>query len=163
MKRFLVLAAAVAAASTVGCANARYVQQTPDEGVVAIPSNTDAWPDYNRTQALKLIEQHVGPAFDIVEEREVNVGTATTSYQDASQELTATATRNVNEYHIHYRRRAGGLTGFPGTGVPAGGMVPTGGIVPVQHTEPKTNALPADTVTPAGGLPPPDMTGLGGS
>jgi hypothetical protein len=193
MRRFLVLAAAVAAASTVGCANARYVQKAGDEGVVAIPRNSDAWPEYNRTSALKLIEQHVGPAFEIVEEREVKTGTATSNTQNVNREqtfnsevpflpaerettTTTTTARDITEYHIHYRRKAGGLTGFPGATppanavVPTGGAAPAGGVVPAHHTQPQgataNGVTPAGvamppTPTPAGALPPPDMTGIG--
>jgi hypothetical protein len=193
MRRFLVLAAAVAAASGVGCANARYVQKIADEGVVAIPVNSDTWPSYNRSGALKLIEQHVGPDYEIVEEREVKTGTATTNVQNtkneqtfnsevpflpaARQTTTATTTAaDITEYHIHYRRLAGGLTGFPGTAppanavVPAGGAAPASGVMPAHHTEPQAGAVGGvtqaggampPTPTPAGALPPPDMTGIG--
>src|SRR5689334_20378228 len=142
MKRLLVLVAAVATALSVGCANARYVQKMGDEGIVAIPNNTDAWPSYNRTEACRLIEQHVGQAYEIVEEKEVVTGTATTNNQNTNREATfnpdvpflpaerqttttTTTSRNLTEYQIHYRKKVGGLTGFPGTGVaPAGGAAP---------------------------------------
>ena len=131
MKRFLMLAAAVAVASTVGCANARYVQKVGDEGVVAVPVNSDAWPSYNRTSALKLIEQHVGPGYEIVEEREVKTGTATTNTQNTNREqtfnsevpflpaerqttTTTTTAAAITEYHIHYRKRSGGTDRVPG-------------------------------------------------
>ncbi|HET6574785.1 MAG TPA: hypothetical protein VFG68_14365, partial [Fimbriiglobus sp.] len=171
MRRFLALAAAVAAASTVGCANARYVQKIEDEGVVAIPVNSDTWPSYNRTSALKLIEQHVGSAYEIVEEREIKTGTTTSNVQNTRNEQTfnsevpflpaekqtttsTTTAADITEYHIHYRKRAGGLTGFPGA-------APAGGVVPAHHTQPQADTTSG--VTPAGGaLPPPDMTGLGG-
>jgi hypothetical protein len=186
MRRFLVLAAAVAAASTVGCANARYVQKIDNEGVVAIPRNSDTWPDYNRSNALKLIEQHVGQGYEIVEEREIKTGTTTSNVQNTNREqtfnseipflpaekqttTTTTTAHDITEYHIHYRRRAGGLTGFPGTTpasavVPAGGTAPAGGVVPAHHTQPQAAATTApmpSTPTPAGGLPPPDMTSIG--
>ncbi|HVK16747.1 MAG TPA: hypothetical protein VM533_07340 [Fimbriiglobus sp.] len=187
MSRFLVLAAAVAVASTVGCANARYVQKIDNEGVVAVPANSDAWPSYNRTNALKLIEQHIGPAYEIVEEREIKTGTATSNVQNTTSEqtinsevpflpaekqttTTTTTAQDLTEYHIHYRRKAGGLTGFPGTTpatavAPAGGMAPAAsGVVPAVHTQaspaPAGAAMPP-TPTPAGALPPPDMNGVG--
>lgn len=184
MRRFLVLAAAVTTASSVGCANARYVQKIEDEGVVAVPVNSDAWPSYNRTSALKLIEQHVGPAYEIVEEREVKTGTATTNTQNTNREQTfnsevpflpaekrtttsTTTASDIKEYHIHYRRKAGGLTGFPGTTpsasaiMPAGGAAPASGVVPALHTEPAASAAPTTPLPPSGGLPPPDMSGIG--
>ena len=65
--RCLVLAAVVAGLS--GCASpARYVETQGDTGVVAIPSNSDVWPNYNRKAAMALIEKHVGPNYEIVEE-----------------------------------------------------------------------------------------------
>lgn len=183
MRQFLVLAA-VAAASSVGCANARYVQKIEGEGVVAVPVNSDAWPSYNRTNALKLIEEHVGPAYEIVEEREVKTGTSTTNTQNTDREQTfnsevpflpaerqtttsTTTASDVKEYHIHYRRKAGGLTGFPGTTpaanavLPAAGAAPAGGVVTADHTEPAASAAPTAPLPPSGGLPPPDMTGIG--
>src|SRR5690242_10545260 len=133
MKRFLILAAAVATATSVGCANARYVQKMGDEGIVAIPNNTDAWPNYNRTEACRLIEQHVGPAYEIVEEKEVVTGTATTNNQDTNREATfnpdvpflpaerqttttTTTPRHLAEYHTDHRKKVGGLPGSPRTG-----------------------------------------------
>lgn len=178
MRRFLMLAASVAVASAVGCANARYVQKVGDEGVVAVPVNSDAWPSYNRTNALKLIEQHVGPGYEIVEEREVTTGTATTNTQNTNREqtfnsevpflpaekqttTTTTTAANITEYHIHYRKRSGGLTGFPGTTAPANAIVPTNAVVPVEHTQPPADAGPTVPVPPSGALPPPDLTGIG--
>jgi len=186
MKRLLVLAAAVVDASSVGCANARYVQKSLDEGIVAVPSNTDAWPDYNRTNALKLIEAHVGPAYDIIDEGEVKTGTATTKVKNTDREATlnptlpgvlpaekqttttTTTARDLTEYQIHYRKKAGGLTGFPGTGVtPAGGVAAPagGGVVPAQYTTPPAGTVGAtpQTVAPAaqaGALPPPNLAGV---
>ena len=167
MRRFLVLAAAVAVASSVGCANARYVQKSADEGIVAVPSNTDTWPDNNRTNALKLIEQHVGPYYDIVDEREVTTGHDTINHQDtkreatfngdvpflpAEKQTTTTTTTTVprKDYHIHYRRSAPGIAGrgagFSTEG--ATGAAPS--IVPAAHSAPAAQSP----------LPPPDMSGL---
>ncbi len=180
MRRFLVLTAAVAVASSVGCANARYVQKAGDEGVIAIPANSDVWPSFNRTNALRMIEEHVGPAYEIVEEREVKTGTATTNTQNTNVEqtvnsqvpflpaqkqttTTTTTAADSTEYQIHYRKRTGGMTGFPGTGavVPTGGATPAGGVVPAVHTQPAASTALPPTVTPAGALSPPDMTGIG--
>src|SRR5436305_13628873 len=88
MKQVLLMAAAVVAAASTGCGGARYVQRSGDEGIVAIPANTDTWPTNNRSAAMKLIEQHVGPSFDIVDEREVKTGQTTVNNQNTEREQT---------------------------------------------------------------------------
>ena len=167
MKRVVIFAAAVAAASGAGCANARYVQKAGDEGIVSVRANSDAWPEYNRTNALKLIEQHVGRDYEIVDEKEVVTGHNTVNQQNTNREATfnsqvpflpaekqttttTTTAVPVTEWQIHYRRRAAsGLTGLPA-------VVPASGVVPTSHT------VPPATVSPAGltnsPLPPPDLS-----
>jgi hypothetical protein len=81
---------------------------------------------------------------------------------------TTTTARDITEYHIHYRKRTGGLTGFPGTTpaanpiLQAGGTAPAGGVVQAIHTQPQADAVPTIPVPPPGALPAPDMTGIGG-
>jgi len=167
MKRLLLLAAAVVAAAGMGCTNARYVQKTSDEGVVAVSDHSDVWPTYNKTNANKLIAEHVGSDYEIIEEREVSTGTATTNVQDTKREATVnsqipflpaeretttktTTAKNLTEIHIHYRKR------MPGTPVSPSTLMQTGGATPA--TKPTTVAPAAMTGTP--GIPPPDMTGL---
>lgn len=191
MRRVLVLAAAVAAAAGSGCASARHVHKSGDEGIVAITANTDAWPEYNRTNAMKLIEEHVGPNFEILEEREVVTGTVTNNTQQtkdeatfnsevpflpATKETTTTTTTAtpIKEWQIHYRRASGGLTQFPGGGVPGGAAAPAGGVVPASHTgpagwneaAPRTGSVaPAAMTAGSPALPPPNlpnMTHFGG-
>jgi hypothetical protein len=174
MKRLLVLAAALTAATGSGCANARYVQKATDEGVVAIPSNTDSWPEYYRTKALGLITAHVGPDYEIVREDEVVTGHTTVNQQDtkreatfngsipflpAEKQMTTTTTTQVpqKEWQIHYRKRAASATAaWPraGAGQPPVTQ-PAGGVVPAAATQPA--AAPGAGVVPAGGLPMPDM------
>jgi hypothetical protein len=165
MKRVLVLAAAVVAAAGSGCANARYVQRGADEGVVAIPANTDVWPDYQRTKALELIQAHVGPNYEIVNEQEVVTGHTTVNQQDTKREATLNGsvpflpaekqqttmtTTDVpqKEWQIQYRKvKVGGIAGR-GTGFGTG-VMPAGGVPP---------ATTGAAVTPAGGLlPPPNL------
>ena len=147
------MAAAVVAAASTGCGGARYVHRSGDEGIVAIPANTDAWPSNHRSGAMKLIEQHVGPSYDILEEKEVATGQTTTNNQNTNKEATfntsipflpaekqttttTTTTRDVTEYRIHYRKRTGVAVGAPGGGpgpvggLPIGGVVQTGAQVP---------------------------------
>ncbi len=172
MRRLVVLAAAVAVASSVGCANARYVKKSGDEGIVAIDSNTDTWPSYNRTNAMKLIEAHVGTGYEIVEEGEVAVGQVEINRQDtdrqaafnpsnpflpAEKETTTTTTTTMpkTEYHIVYRRSAQSPAA-----VGSGGSIPPplgGAVLPVQHTAP--SASPAGLSAAPPGLPPPDLSG----
>lgn len=167
MKRLLLLAAAVMAAASTGCTNARYVQKTSEEGVVAISDRSDVWPSYNYTNARKLIAEHVGTDYEIVEEREVNTGTATTTAQNKTNEatfnseipflpaekqttMTTTTARSLTELHIHYRKK------MPGTAVsPQATIQQTGGTSAVA--KPTTIAPAAMT----GAMPPPDMTGTG--
>ncbi len=167
MKRLLVLAAAVVAAAGMGCTNARYVQKTSDEGVIAVSDRSDVWPTYNMTNARKLMAEHVGTDYEIVEESEVATGTATTNVQDTKREATVNSTipflpaerqtttntttaRNLTELHIHYRKR------MPGTSVSPPTVMQTGGTAPAAR--PTTLAPAAMTGTP--GIPAPDMTGL---
>jgi hypothetical protein len=174
MRRLVVLAAAVAVASSVGCANARYIQKNADEGVVAVGSNTDTWPSYNRTNALKLIEAHVGPGYEIVDEREVANGVVETNRQDTDRQAvfnpnnpflpaekqtttTTTTTTPRTEYHITYRRAARSPVA-----VGSGGSIPPPhgpSVLPAGYAAP--SASPATlSGAPTGGIAPPDLSGL---
>src|SRR6266496_1292246 len=98
------------------------------------------------TSAMKLIEQHVGPSFDILEEKEVATGQTTTNNQNTNKEATfntsvpflpaekqttttTTTTHDLTEYRIHYRKRTGTFVGTPGGGMgPVGGLSIGGGV-----------------------------------
>ena len=163
-----------------GCASpARFVERTADSGVVAIPSNTDSWPGYNRREALALIQKHVGPSYEIVEEREVATGKKTYNDQQVNNEQTwntsnpllpankqtvqnTTTTQDVTEYRIAYRKKTSfntGGTGF-GSGMP-NGLTPAGGAMPsaggpgtaTQSITHPTTGAPLG-VQPAGGVIP---------
>jgi hypothetical protein len=54
-----------------GCASARYVRLDGNEGVVAIPSNTEA----NRKKATELMSQKFPQGYEIIHEEEVVTGT----------------------------------------------------------------------------------------
>src|SRR5262245_48825273 len=172
MKRVLILIAAAWAASGVGCANARYVQKAGDEGVVSVADNSDVWPTYNRSNALKLIEQHVGPDYEVVEEGEVVTGQSTVNTQNTNREATAnkkfpyltgeretttatSTTSDLKEYRIHYRRKPLG----PSIG---GGLAPAGGVPPATGgVQPASGTVAPAAMTQSPGLPPPDLTGFG--
>ena len=104
-----------------GCQSPRVVSRTADEGVVALPANSDDWPLRHQSEAKKIIRAHVGDSYEVVEEKEVVTGYATTNVQDRQTELAphsvlpflpaereTTTTRTVatpqKEWHIHYRR-----------------------------------------------------------
>jgi hypothetical protein len=116
-------ACALAAISTVGCGTARYIQKDVNGGVIALPSD-NRW---NREKAEKLMKEHVGTGYQVVEEKEVVTGQVTTNHSDTQNELgvhsaipilpankqvttTTTSTRDETEWHITYRR-GGTLSG----------------------------------------------------
>lgn len=161
------LSALVAAAS--GCASpARYVERGSDSGVVAVPTNTDAFPTYHYSEAMSLIRKHVGTDFEIVEEREVATGKQTFNDQKVNNEETwntsnpflpatkqtvqnTTTTKDVTEWRIAYRKKMKSpgpnptpSTGEIGRGGSTTGVTPAGGPAPV-----------GSTVQPAGGIVPP--------
>ena len=57
-----------------GCSSARYVSSEPNGGVVAIPHNSNSWPDYNRKHAEELMKQQCPEGYVIDREAEVVVG-----------------------------------------------------------------------------------------
>jgi hypothetical protein len=61
-----------------GCTSARYISMEPDGGVVAIPSNTNTWPNFYRDQAVELIKKRC-PDYVLVHEEEVVTGQTTHS------------------------------------------------------------------------------------
>lgn len=177
MKRWGMFALVAAVAATGGCASsAKYVDHSkPDMGVVAIPDNSDSWPNGNRRAALELIEKHVGPNYEIVEERTVPTGrTATrTPLPDTNESLNprnqaspvkrptgmaATRQEEVTEYRITYRKKAGG---FPAPRELASqeetGLTPAGGTIGPARDLPRPSAggpislFNRNTVQPAGG------------
>ncbi len=74
MRNSLLIVLAVAAGCLSGCAKARIVEVTPQGGVVAIPSNSNSWPNYYRDQAEELMRERCPDGFEIVEEKEVVTG-----------------------------------------------------------------------------------------
>jgi hypothetical protein len=67
----------VAPLAAVGCQSARFVQTQASGGVVAIPSNTNSWPNYHRDHALELIAKKCPNGYVIDREEEVVVGQRT--------------------------------------------------------------------------------------
>ncbi len=110
-------------ASLAGCATttARPILRDRDGGVVAIPDNSDRFPDYNRSQAEDLIREHVGNNYEIVREEEYVLGPVTTSETSttkrtflnwllpwrAAENATTSSTsltKNQTEYRLQYRK-----------------------------------------------------------
>lgn len=107
--------------ASVGCQSPRVVSRTADEGVIALPANSDEWPLRHQSTAKKMIRDHVGDAYEVVEEKEVTTGYTTTNIQDRESAMTmnstnpflpaareTTTSRTVatpqKEWQIHYRR-----------------------------------------------------------
>jgi hypothetical protein len=157
MNRILFAVAAVVTGLS-GCVSpARYVEKSPtgDTGVIAIPANTDTWPMHYRSEAVALIQKHVGPNFEIVDEKEVVVGNRTDNNQYVKREqaynnpftgpvekdtiTNTTSTHDLTEYRITYRKKSGpmaiGLNNLTSTG--GGGLTqtPTGpaGVTQTQY------------------------------
>jgi len=140
MRRVLAVCCAGLLVASLGCANTRQVSRNADEGIVALADNSDSWPSYHRTKGRKLIEEHVGAEYEIVEEKEVTVGYTTTQNQQVTSEPTfgtipflpaekqTTVTNSTQtphkEWQIHYRRRAA-PSGTAGTGIPTTTTVQT--------------------------------------
>jgi hypothetical protein len=159
--RSVAVALAALVAGLSGCTSpARYVEKTADAGVVAIPKNTDVWPSNYHSEAVELIKKHVGPNYEIVEEREVPVTTVTNTRQQVDRETSlhplnpfrgpgatdtvtnTTATTDITEWRITYRRRA----------APPAGPVPAGEPFPGGTTlTPATATPPGPAAVPVGG------------
>lgn len=147
------LGVAALVAGLSGCASpAKEISFDPQtgSGVVAIPANSDAWPTFNRQQAVALIQKRVGPNFDIVEEGQVVTGKQTVNNQQTTgdQAFGTTTTTDVTEYRIAYRKLpAGQASRAPLPGMPA---APGG----VQQTQYMQGAAAAAGVHAAGGIVP---------
>ncbi len=142
MGRGIALVLAGFAALAGGCATpARYVEKSADSGIIAIPTNQGIFGGYNEREATKLIQQHVGSDYEIVDAREVVTGQTTLNNQQMDGQQTAnrrnpnqpgfqqnamntTTTQDTTEWRIWYRRKAS--LGRPGQ--PVSGVMQTGGV-----------------------------------
>lgn len=95
-----------------GCQTARMVYQTPDMGIVAIPSNTSKWPHYHRRKAEELMRQQFPEGYLVESEGEEVVGYDTHQNGSAHVQVAgplsismgdATTTQRT-EWRIKYRR-----------------------------------------------------------
>lgn len=164
----LVLSVAACLAGVSGCATpARYVERTEESGVVAIPQNNDAFPSFSRSDALALIEKHVGPNYDIIEERSVATQVPTRRNLQAETEHVRTTNRinpsigadtpvaagthEVTEWRIAYRKRTGSWLTDGGLTTSAASLTQPG--AEVQQTQYQSGGAPANVVN-AGGIVP---------
>ena len=138
----------------IGCNGARYIVKNQDSGVVAIPSNTDYWPTYNRSRALKLIEEHCPNGFDIEREEEYVTGTVTTQHTETDNDYfgpfiineaatTSTSHYDQTEWRIYYKARNNGAGHFP-----VGNPIPN--LNPPPQGEPNQNLTPVLGVSKVG-------------
>ena len=161
MKRGITFALLGVLAAAGGCGSpAQFVEKRGDSGTVSISDNTNYWPNYNRREALALIQQHVGPNYEIIDERKVVTGQSTRNEQQTNTEMTqnkrnpnlpgerqtttgSVTTQDITQWQISYRKLPA-AGDYPPPGVtPAGGVIRTGG--------PGAGVVPS--VQPAGGTP----------
>jgi hypothetical protein len=120
----------VVVAGLSGCSTARYVERSSDSGTVGIATNTDTWPGHNRTEAIALIEKHVGPNYVIVDEHQVTTEQRAPYNPDSSNTSTM---QTITEWQIKYKRAnavAGGVPQAQATPGSAPVVNPPSGIVP---------------------------------
>ena len=114
----VVLLVAVAATSLGGCAKARHVEVTQQGGVVAIPSNTNTWPNYYRNQAEELIGEKCPDGYEIVQEEEVVTGQVA---HTNSRTKTERAPRlDLGRFHNDAEESEGKTTSLAGLSIPLG-------------------------------------------
>jgi hypothetical protein len=98
-----------------GCAGPRFVNMDASGGVVAIPSNSNCWPNYYRDEAIKMIASRCPDGYVIDQEHEVVVGSTTRQYGGAEGQtngplasvvgVTKTETRALKEWQITFHRK----------------------------------------------------------
>ncbi len=162
MKRGITFALLGVLAAAGGCGSpAQFVEKRTDSGTVSISDNTNYWPNYNRREALALIQQHVGPNYEIIDERKVVTGQSTRNEQQTNTEMTqnrrnpnlpgerqtttgSVTTQDLTQWQITYRK-------LPAVGdYPAPGVTPAGGAI--RTGRPGAGVVPS--VLPAGGPQP---------
>ena len=119
-KAFL-LVALIGLASLTGCANARYVQVDQDTGVVAMPANTNCWPNYYRDHAETLMRQKCPNGYEVVGEEEAVVGQVAHTHTDT--ETSHSPTLNLGGVQSDTNKEGKsehGSAAFAGLAVPLG-------------------------------------------
>jgi hypothetical protein len=141
----LLLPAALLLVAAVGCGSARLIHATPDGGVVAIPSNSNSWPNYYREEAEKVMVKKCPNGYDIVEEGEVVVGKKATTSELVDRSSPAnlppgqgnvtsvskvTTVSDQTEYRITFRSREPRPTAVLPSAPQAAPPAPTAGLPP---------------------------------
>ena len=173
MERMLLVFVAVMCWGGVGCSHARYVHRGSDEGVVAIPNRSNEWPTYNQDKATRLIVEHVGSDYDVVEEWSERTGQRVLHDQSSSRQAqyspempflpaekvttqTTSTMSDLTEWRIRYRKRLPGGGGITQVGAAApfpaqNPIQPASQIIPAP-TPPSTDRTPI-AVTPPPAIP----------
>jgi hypothetical protein len=145
MLRFIAPLLIVGTLALSGCATgARCVTATSTCGIVAIPSNTDLWPNYYRKQAEDLLQAKCPDGYVIEREEEFVPGANRTRHKsDGSAEPPGFF--DQTEWRIYYRRKDApegsttALMAHPPATPPRGDIQQAVGLTPV--------------VTPLGNMP----------
>ncbi len=101
-KLIFILVAILSVLACGGCA--RYVMQSADQGVVAIPMNTNIWPFAYRDEAHKMMIEHFPEGYIVEQEREAVVG-QTTQFDEVVDGFGVATTNHDREWQIHYRSK----------------------------------------------------------
>lgn len=116
-----------------GCAGARHVQVDKDGGVVAIPSNTNAWPTYYRDKAEALIRQKCPNGYVIEREEEAVTGTVMhTNGQTRTRETPSLLLGGTEEQTVKRGNRERTSASIGALAIPLGDVE--------QHSEQTTTA-----------------------
>jgi hypothetical protein len=117
----LLFVALIGFAALTGCANARYVKTDQGSGVVAMPANTNCWPNYYRDHAEALIRQKCPSGYEVVYEEEAVVGQTANTHTET--ETTPSPTLNLGGVKTDTNRQGDnehGSGAFAGVAVPLG-------------------------------------------
>jgi hypothetical protein len=117
---FLLLALIGSTALT-GCANARFVKTDQESGVVALPANTNCWPNYYRDHAEALMREKCPNGYEVVCEEEAVV--AQTVHTHTDTETTPSPTLNFGGAKTETNTNGNsehGSGAFAGVAVPLG-------------------------------------------
>jgi hypothetical protein len=149
-----------------GCATpARYLSRESTGGIVAIDSNTNSWPSYNRKRAEELMAAHFPGGYEIIREDEVVVGQTTTNNTLTNRETQPTwnplvdkeqvtttqtsSTQDRTEWRIYYRPKTFTTSTLPQEGksiIPASNLNTEGMVSP--ETFPDENGTSNDPRAP---------------
>jgi hypothetical protein len=117
-----------------GCmSGARYVTTTSSTGIVAIPSNSDLWPNYYRKQAEELLQAKCPDGY-VIEHEEQFIPGADQRRRRSDGSIQTAGFFDQAEWRIYYRRKdapEGSTTALMATPTPAASPL---GIQPVGLT-----------------------------